>query len=72
MIVNIAIHIPDQLPNTREAFCITDTIEHHLNGKLNSLMQRLAVDHHEAGGYWWIDVVDGETRYKPENVSDLS
>ena len=59
MIVNITIHIPDTTPDGPEAVREVDSIE-------NSIAMALR------GLDWWIDVKDGETRYKPENVSELT
>ena len=59
MIVNITIHIPDITPNSPEAVREVDSIE-------------TAVAMALRGQDWWIDVKDGETRYKPENVSEMS
>jgi hypothetical protein len=67
MIVNIAIHFPDIDPNSPEAVSVTDKVEAEVADKMNFLTALY-------GGrtQWWIDVVNGETRYKPENVSELS
>jgi len=59
MIVNITIHVPDVAPDTVGAVRYVESIE-------NSIAMALR------GLDWWIDVKDGETRYKPENVSELS
>ena len=72
MIVNIAIYVPDISPDSNEAVSMTDTIESHLTGKLNSLMGRICTPDSTDIADWWIDVTDGETRYKPENVSEMS
>ena len=68
MIVNIAIHVPDLDPNTPLAWDTTDRIEKELTPAL----QRLTGFGRYGNWNWWIDVKDGETRYKPENVSELS
>ena len=59
MIVNITVHVPDVAPNTVGGDSYVDSIE-------NSIAMALR------GLDWWIDVKDGETRYKPENVSETS
>jgi hypothetical protein len=67
MIVNIAIRFPDIDPNSPEAVGVTNKVEFEVTGKMKFLTALY-------GGRteWWIDVVNGETRYKPENVSELS
>jgi hypothetical protein len=67
MIVNISIHVPDVAPNTPEAVTTTDCIEHHMTPSLTFITALL---HRDAA--WWMDVDDGETRYMPENVNELS
>lgn len=67
MIVNVAIHFPGIDPNSPEAVGVTNKVEAEVTGKMNFLTALY-------GGRteWWIDVVNGESRYKPENVSELS
>jgi len=67
MIVNVAIHFPDIDPNSPEAVSVTNKVEAEVTGKMNFLTALY-------GGRteWWIDVVNGESRYKPENVSEMS
>lgn len=59
MIVRIEIDIPDVHPESPEAVSVLDTMETLVEIPLR-------------GFDWWFDVVNGETRYKPENVSELS
>jgi hypothetical protein len=66
MIVHICIHVPDTAPEGRDAIIRTNKIEQKLTPALNHLT--LMYENWE----WWIDVENGETRYKPENVSELS
>ena len=74
MIVRICIHVPDMKPNAPEAWDTTDIIESHLYGKLNSLMEKIdpAYDtsSESAHAFWWIDVLNGETRYAPKNLPE--
>jgi hypothetical protein len=67
MIVNISIHVPDVAPNSPEAIGIVDGIELELASRLNLVTDLL---HGDAA--WWMDVDNGETRYMPENVNELS
>ena len=59
MIVRIEIEIPDVKPNTPEAVDAVDGVEKDVEIALRAYR-------------WWIDVENGETRYMPENVSELS
>ena len=61
MILRIEVHVPDITPDSREAVAAVDLIESLVNAPLAS-----------TGWDWWFDVVNGETRYMPENVSELS
>ena len=72
MIVNIAIHVPDIGPDSDDAVHLTDIIEAHMMQTLTPLMGRLCTPQSTQTADWWIDVVNGETRDKPENVSKLS
>ena len=61
MILRIEIHVPYTQPNSPEAVAAVDRIEALVTAPLAS-----------TGWAWWINVENGETRYKPENVSELS
>ncbi|NDD55984.1 hypothetical protein EBZ39_19320 [bacterium] len=67
MIVHICIHVPDLAPNGPKAVTVTDKIEAELAPKLHFLTSLYG-----NGSDWWMDVENGETRYMPENVSELS
>jgi hypothetical protein len=59
MIIRIEIHVPDVHPDSPEAVRVLDSLENDVEISLR------AWD-------WWFDVENGETRYMPENVSELS
>ena len=61
MILRIEVHVPDTNPLSHEAVMAVDYIESLVNAPLAS-----------TGWDWWFDVENGETRYMPENVSELS
>jgi len=59
MIIRIEIHVPDVHPDSPEAVRVLDSLENDVEISLR------AWD-------WWFDVVKGETRYKPKNVSEIA
>ena len=61
MILRIEVHVPDITPDSREAVAAVDLIETLVNAPLA-----------RTGWAWWFDVAKGESRYKPENVSEMS
>jgi len=61
MILRIEIHVPDIAPLSHDAVMAVDLIESLVNAPLA-----------RTGWDWWINVENGETRYMPENVSELS
>ena len=67
MIVQICIHVPNTAPRGHDAIITTDMIENKLEPALTQLTQWM-----NENWEWWIDVENGETRYMPENVSELS
>ena len=61
MILRIEVHVPYTQPDSPEAVAAVDLIETLVTAPLA-----------RTGWAWWINVENGETRYKPENVSELS
>ena len=61
MILRIEVHVPYTQPDSPEAVAAVDLIETLVTAPLA-----------RTGWAWWFDVAKGETRYMPENVSELS